>query len=105
MILNAADLTYESDGRCRRGLNTRNEIIAFHSPSVPRCPSFHPRERERERQRETERAIAALNLADREFGGIDSVQRHFCVLVGTSFGTRGSSMIELLTREFSPQKN
>jgi hypothetical protein len=40
MILNAADLTYESDGR--RGLNTRNEIVAFHSPSVLCCPSFRP---------------------------------------------------------------
>lgn len=34
MILNAADSTYESDDRRGRDLNTRNEIVAFHSPSL-----------------------------------------------------------------------
>lgn len=42
MILNAADSTYESDDRRRgRDLNTRNEIVAFHSPSLLSC--FSPR--------------------------------------------------------------
>lgn len=41
MILNAADSTYESDDRGGRDLNTRNEIVAFHSPSL--LSYFSPR--------------------------------------------------------------
>lgn len=37
MILNAADSTYESDDRRGRDLNTRNEIVAFHSSSLLFC--------------------------------------------------------------------